>query len=383
MAVLLRSRMLDACRRKTASRAVGRNVLHRNANFGLLLLVWLVSLSSLKTQTVTFDSLIQSSSRVRPRAVALCTTSPQRSCVSLWLRTDRRTVARKAVVAVAAVASPAARRRRRHLTATELPTKGAATAATSGRRRAAGSAVLPGDRSPVVKAKRDNKSIGAQAATGSLTTTGSKQVRSKAKVSAIRIKQPSKHNKTPANLAASIETAATRSASAATSVRCASVQSADAAPGTEQGLPSDVPRIALLIDGDQVSKNAFALILDSLRQCGQIVDRRAYLSEHLARVLDEDLTRHQIRPVIVRRHVGGTKSPVDMAIAMDVLELCERSQGDKLAGVAIASNDLDFCEVLERARSRGMKVWQCMRRLSYSDQFSTLAQRAAADLTLE
>ncbi|CAE8601761.1 unnamed protein product [Polarella glacialis] len=376
--------MLDACRGRAAARAARRNVCHRNANFGLLLLVWLVSLTSLKnnnynnnsknnkTQTATSDCLTRSSSKVRPEAVALCTPSLQRSGEISRLRRER-IVARQAVEA-AAVAIPASRRRGRRTT-TKLPTQGATTAATSGRRQDLGSNMLAGDaRSPIVKAK-PNKSRGEQAARGSLTTTVSKQIKSKAKVSASKVKQPNKHDETAltSNTAASIETATVRNASAA---------AATAAPGTEQGLLSDVheatfPRIALLIDGDQVGKNAFTPILDSLRQCGQVVDRRAYLSEHTARMLEEDLNRHQIRPVIVRRHIGGTKSPVDMEIAMDVLGLCNQSQGDKVAGVAIASNDLDFFEVLERAKSQGLKVWLCMK-----DTFGgtgPLARRAAAD----
>ncbi|CAE8646705.1 unnamed protein product [Polarella glacialis] len=337
--------MLDTCRGKAAARAVGRNVFHRKNNFGLLLLVWLVSLTSLKTETATSDCLTQSSSKVRPGAVALCTTSPQRSGATCRLRRER-IVARKAVnnnnnnninnnnrKAVVAAA-----RGRGHRTATELPQQGDTTAAT-------------------------------------------------------------------------IEAATGRNASAAAAVRCADVQSATAAPGTGQGLFSDVhlatlPRIALLIDGDQVGKNAFTLILDSLRQCGQLVDRRAYLSKHLAQTLDEDLTRHQIRPVIVLRHAGGTKSPEDMEIAMDVLELCKQSQGNNnsntnninnnsnthnnnnhnnnnIEGVAIASNDLDLLEVLERAQSEGMKVWLCMRAQFSQSGISPLARRAAADAGVE
>ncbi|CAE8603253.1 unnamed protein product [Polarella glacialis] len=285
--------MLDACRGKAAARAVGRNVVRRNANCGLLLLllVWLVSLTS-------FKNINNNNKKVRPGAVALCTPSLQRSGAISRLRRERIVVARQAAVA-AAVASPAARRGGRR-TASKLPQQGATLA-----------------------------------------------------------------------------------------VRCADVPLATAAAATEQGLPSDAhaatfPRMALLIDGDQVGKNDFTPILDSLLQCGQFVDRRAYLSEHLARTLEEDLTRHQIRPVIVRRHVGGTKSPVDMEIAMDVLELCEQAQGDKIAGVAIASNDLDFFEVLERAQSQGMKVWLCMRAHSRTQSgISPLAQRAAADVGVE
>ncbi|CAE8581629.1 unnamed protein product [Polarella glacialis] len=149
------------------------------------------------------------------------------------------------------------------------------------------------------------------------------------------------------------------------SAKAVQVDASAKAVQASKGQKVTAPRIALFIDGDQVGKNAFQPILDSSRHLGEIVDRRAYVTEHLAELWAGELARHDIRPVVVRRISGGARSPVDMAIAMDIVELCEQSRSGTLAGVAIASDDLDFLDILEHTRGCGMKAWLCRRATAY------------------
>lgn len=114
--------------------------------------------------------------------------------------------------------------------------------------------------------------------------------------------------------------------------------------------------IALLIDCDQVGVNDFKTLLESLSSFGNVVHRRAYLNRHHAQQWASTLSTCDIIPVIVDRRAGGSKSPVDIEIAMDAQELALRSPINHLGGVAIASHDMDYLSVLCRVRSRGLRA---------------------------
>lgn len=106
------------------------------------------------------------------------------------------------------------------------------------------------------------------------------------------------------------------------------------------------PRIALLVDGDNVPALHAATILATARSLGQVDILRCYLN---AQKSSSWLTQPEFRPI----HAGCGKNASDLLLAIDAMEL---ALGGRVGGFVIASSDSDFNHLAHRLREKGLLV---------------------------
>lgn len=117
-----------------------------------------------------------------------------------------------------------------------------------------------------------------------------------------------------------------------------------------QAVPTDLyrhrPRLALLVDGDNLSVDRAATILDHLRPHGDAIIRRVYGNQ-------SGLAGWAARTDFARRLAPSGKNAADFLLAIDAMELMLT---DAAEVIALASGDTDFVPVALRLRELGRKV---------------------------
>lgn len=106
------------------------------------------------------------------------------------------------------------------------------------------------------------------------------------------------------------------------------------------------PRVALLVDGDNISAQHADTILANARALGQPDILRCYLN---AQKCSSWLSRPEFRAI----HSGTGKNSSDLLLAIDAMEL---ALGGTSGSFVIASSDSDFSHLAHRLRERGLQV---------------------------
>lgn len=125
------------------------------------------------------------------------------------------------------------------------------------------------------------------------------------------------------------------------------------------------PRIALFIDADHVGPRAFEPIIGALESKGDVVLRRIYAIPSDAALWASSLAQYNINQRNVPRRRGGTKDMVDLSMALDVAGLISDSldsgdqelRCDNVSAVAIATDDIDYMHILQRAIAWGKSAY--------------------------
>lgn len=115
------------------------------------------------------------------------------------------------------------------------------------------------------------------------------------------------------------------------------------------------PRIALLIDADNVPPSKIEEILDDLAGFGETSIRRAYgnWTQTRLRGWAEKLHAQAIRPMQQYDYSKG-KNASDMAMVVDAMALLYTERPDAFA---IASSDADFTPLVMHLREKGLHVY--------------------------
>lgn len=117
----------------------------------------------------------------------------------------------------------------------------------------------------------------------------------------------------------------------------------------------DLPPFALLIDADNVSKDAIAPIIGEITRHARLTVKRVYgdfTTPNLAG-WRETLADHGIHPIQQYRNSTG-KNASDSALIIDAMDLLHSS---RFAGFALVSSDGDFTRLATRIREDGLTVY--------------------------
>ena len=117
----------------------------------------------------------------------------------------------------------------------------------------------------------------------------------------------------------------------------------------------DLPVFALLIDADNVTKDAIAPIIEEVTRHGRIAVRRVYgdfTTPNLAG-WRETLANHGIHPIQQYRNSIG-KNASDSALIIDAMDLLHSG---RLEGFCLVSSDGDFSRLATRIRENGLSVF--------------------------
>ncbi|MDA5094721.1 NYN domain-containing protein [Aliiroseovarius sp. KMU-50] len=116
-------------------------------------------------------------------------------------------------------------------------------------------------------------------------------------------------------------------------------------PKDEVKLPS-ARRVALMIDGENISSALAGKIIHEARKIGDLTVRRVYGNAKRIPGWDD-------APGIKLVHTGTGKNAADIALALEAFELClERG----LDALVLASSDGDFSHLAAHLRERGIHV---------------------------
>ena len=122
-------------------------------------------------------------------------------------------------------------------------------------------------------------------------------------------------------------------------------------------------RIAVFIDFDNVeigvkstigSQLDIGLILEAIKERGEIVTKIAYSDWKRAGDYSRLLTQHAIRMVQRNMTPGGDKNGADITMALDALEMCFTH--DHINAFVIVGGDSDFISLVEKLKQYGRKV---------------------------
>lgn len=117
----------------------------------------------------------------------------------------------------------------------------------------------------------------------------------------------------------------------------------------------ELPVFALLIDADNVSKDAIAPIIEEITRHARIAVRRVYgdfTTPNLAG-WRETLANHGIHPIQQYRNSTG-KNSSDSALIIDAMDLLHSRRFD---GFSLVSSDGDFTRLATRIREDGLTVF--------------------------
>ncbi len=117
----------------------------------------------------------------------------------------------------------------------------------------------------------------------------------------------------------------------------------------------DLPVFALLIDADNVSKEAIAPIIEEITRHARIAVRRVYGDFTTSNLAGwrETLANHGIHPIQQYRNSTG-KNSSDSALIIDAMDLLHSRRFD---GFSLVSSDGDFTRLATRIREDGLTVF--------------------------
>jgi uncharacterized protein (TIGR00288 family) len=115
------------------------------------------------------------------------------------------------------------------------------------------------------------------------------------------------------------------------------------------------PRIALLIDCDNVSHQAIDGVLNELANYGVVNIRRAYGNWKNSELKGWEETLHPfaIQPIQQFAYTKG-KNATDAAMIIDAMDLL---YSQELDGIALMTSDSDFTPLVMRLKTSGLKVF--------------------------
>lgn len=116
-----------------------------------------------------------------------------------------------------------------------------------------------------------------------------------------------------------------------------------------------VPRLAVLIDADNVSASVIAPLLAEIANFGSATVRRMYgdwTTPNLAS-WKAVIAEHSIVPIQQFRNTTG-KNATDSAMIIDAMDLLH---GERLDGFCLVSSDSDFTRLASRIREQGVPVY--------------------------
>ena len=122
-------------------------------------------------------------------------------------------------------------------------------------------------------------------------------------------------------------------------------------------------RIAVFIDFDNVEigvkstiggKFDIGLVLEAIKERGEIVTKIAYSDWKRAGDYSRLLTQHAIRMVQRNLTPGGDKNGADITMALDALEMCFTH--NHINAFVIVGGDSDFISLVEKLKQYGRKV---------------------------
>ena len=118
---------------------------------------------------------------------------------------------------------------------------------------------------------------------------------------------------------------------------------------------SYVPRLALVVDAENISYNWLDIIIRHVEQFGVVTIKRAYadFTQPAMRNWKRAILNHAFTPVQQYPYATG-KSCVDMAMIVDSMDLLYSGQID---GIVIGSGDSDFTRLAIRYREAGLPVY--------------------------
>jgi uncharacterized protein (TIGR00288 family) len=123
-------------------------------------------------------------------------------------------------------------------------------------------------------------------------------------------------------------------------------------------------RIAVFIDFDNIEIGVkstiggqfdIGLVLEAIKERGEIVTKIAYSDWKRAGDYSRLLTQHAIRMVQRNLTPGGDKNGADITMALDALEMCFTH--DHINAFVIVGGDSDFISLVEKLKQYGRKVF--------------------------
>ena len=114
-------------------------------------------------------------------------------------------------------------------------------------------------------------------------------------------------------------------------------------------------RLAVLIDAEDASPCHASAVFEAVAGLGEARVRRIYgdFSNGRLACWNAPIRSYSIVPCHEPAHVGG-KSAVDIALAVDAMDLMYRA---RLDGIALMTSDSDFIRLAQRLREGGLAVY--------------------------
>lgn len=128
------------------------------------------------------------------------------------------------------------------------------------------------------------------------------------------------------------------------------------------------PRVAVLIDGDNLAVDQVRQALEEAGRLGTLAIRRAYGNWEVRKELAVLLQQHAVR-AYHQRPLATRKNGSDIALTVDAIDLLHTQRIDAFA---ILSSDADFTPLMIRLREAGKDVY------GFGDKRAPLPLRAAA-----
>lgn len=115
------------------------------------------------------------------------------------------------------------------------------------------------------------------------------------------------------------------------------------------------PKLAVLIDAENVSANVARVLFEKIAKLGDAVIRRIYgdFSQTNLKPWSEALAAHAIVPQQQFAYVAG-KNASDISLVIDAVDLLH---GGRVDGFCIVSSDSDFTRLAYRIREAGLRVY--------------------------
>ncbi len=128
----------------------------------------------------------------------------------------------------------------------------------------------------------------------------------------------------------------------------------------------DNPKIAVLIDAENISPNSIQEVLEGLSKTGRIIVNRAYADWSAAKSMREQVLALNIEPIHIFKPTKSRKNACDIRLVIDALDLMYSSSVDTFV---IVSSDSDFLPLVRRLRAAGKTVLGVGRKAVLSDSY--------------
>jgi hypothetical protein len=120
--------------------------------------------------------------------------------------------------------------------------------------------------------------------------------------------------------------------------------------------PAPKPRLAVLIDGENISSDTAPQIFREAEALGEVVVRRVYGDPSNAKIQKwlEQLVRWRLVYRASFCHAKPAKNSADIALCIDAMDLLHTT---RLDGYCVVSSDSDFSHLAMRVREHGLDIF--------------------------